>query len=107
MSLLITFPEMPVFTSCFYQIPPVSTYSLKNNEKRGGCDAEYFFGVGGGLAGPLCSCLVWGQFIGQAELAHGHAKAPSWRFYRPPNVLARRGELSAKEARPGGAMGLP
>ena len=27
--------------------------------------------------------------------------------YRPPNVLAHRGELSAKEARPGGAMGLP
>ena len=28
-------------------------------------------------------------------------------YYRPPNVLARRGELSAKEARPGGAMGRP
>ena len=27
--------------------------------------------------------------------------------YRPPNVLAHRGGLGAKEARPVGAMGLP
>ena len=32
---------------------------------------------------------------------------PAVVYYRPPNVLAHRGELSAKEARPGGAMGRP
>ena len=47
------------------------------------------------------------QRVRAAEAAGTHAQRPTCLDYRPPNVLAHRGELSAKEARPGGAMGLP
>ena len=90
-----TFQERPRFCRSCIKLGMLGWWICRNRLK---CDNE------GASAPQKCVALYPSEATKQSRASESRLMRI---HYRPPNVLAHRGELSAKEARPGGAMGLP